>query len=226
MKKFLALVLCLTLVLTCFTALLGCGGNESGDTQSGNSVSDNTDSGDTQSGNSVSDNTDSGDTQSGNSVSDNTDSGSGENNKNEILRKSIYGTAYDNAQKFLTTEYLDGNKTKQPSANDNLPYDIVNVVNNRNVFDNIFANYLCDIRFDAETFILYFFTDIYAGFSVFFDGAEIVEGKLIVTLFHDLADEDENGLRPPSTSLPTQRCVAIKVSCAWAGDAVVVMEYE
>ena len=45
MKKFLALVLCLTLVLTCFTALLGCGGNESGDTQSGNSVSDNTDSG-------------------------------------------------------------------------------------------------------------------------------------------------------------------------------------
>ena len=197
MKKFLALVLCLTLVLTCFTALLGCGGNESGDTQSGNSVSDNT------------------------------DSGSGENNKNEILRKSIYGTAYDNAQKFLTTEYLDGNKTKQPfSPNDNSPYDIVNVVNNRNVFDNIFANYLCDIRFDAETFILYFFTDIYAGFSVFFDGAEIVEGKLIVTLFHDLADEDENGLRPPSTSLPTQRCVAIKVSCAWAGDAVVVMEYE
>ena len=197
MKKFLALVLCLTLVLTCFTALLGCGVNESGDTQSGNSVSDNT------------------------------DSGSGENNKNEILRKSIYGTAYDNAQKFLTTEYLDGNKTKQPfSPNDNLPYDIVNVVNNRNVFDNIFANYLCDIRFDAETFILYFFTDIYAGFSVFFDGAEIVEGKLIVTLFHDLADEDENGLRPPSTSLPTQRCVAIKVSCTWAGDAVVVMEYE
>ena len=44
-NKFLALVLCLTLVLTCFTALFGCGGNESGDTQSGNSVSDNTDSG-------------------------------------------------------------------------------------------------------------------------------------------------------------------------------------
>ena len=39
MKKFVALVLCLTLVLTCFTALLGCGGNESGDTQGGNSAS-------------------------------------------------------------------------------------------------------------------------------------------------------------------------------------------
>ena len=38
MKKFLALVLCLTLVLTCFAALLGCDGNESGDTQSGISV--------------------------------------------------------------------------------------------------------------------------------------------------------------------------------------------
>jgi len=53
MKKFLALVLCLTLVLTCFTALLGCGGNESGDTQGGNSVgaldNSSTDSGSTDS---------------------------------------------------------------------------------------------------------------------------------------------------------------------------------
>ena len=38
MKKFLALVLCLTLVLTCFTALFGCSESESGDTQGGNSV--------------------------------------------------------------------------------------------------------------------------------------------------------------------------------------------
>ena len=28
MKKFLAMVLCLTFILTCFTALFGCGGNE------------------------------------------------------------------------------------------------------------------------------------------------------------------------------------------------------
>ena len=39
MKKFLALVLCLTLVLTCFTALVGCSESESGDTQGGNSAS-------------------------------------------------------------------------------------------------------------------------------------------------------------------------------------------
>lgn len=121
-------------------------------------------------------------------------------------------TFYDRVEKYAYETYLQENKTQYPFDGSDLPYDRVNVIRTQEELDKAILEGHIDIDFDKEIVILYFFTDYNAGFGCRLQSIKIKDNQLNIVIFHNLADKNAQGLRPPSSSRPTQRCVAIKTS--------------
>lgn len=116
-------------------------------------------------------------------------------------------TIYDNVQSYLHDNYLNNNMTRSPSVggSDRHPEYIINVIRSQKEFAAAAQENHIDIDFDKEVLILYFFTDLYMGFECRLQNIQVNDRKLNINIFHAIDDA-------PCTSLPTQRCLAIKTT--------------
>ena len=114
---------------------------------------------------------------------------------------------YDNVQLYLHDDYLNNNITRFPSidGSDQRPEYLINIIRSQTEFTAAVQENYIDIDFDKETLILYFFTDLYMGFECRLQNIQINDRKLNINIFHAIDDA-------PCTSLPTQRCLAIKTT--------------
>lgn len=136
-----------------------------------------------------------------------------------------FATFYDNVEKYAHESYLQENITKFPFDGSDLPFDIVNVIRTQSDFEQAIPDGNIEIDFSTEVLILYLFTDIYMGFDCRLKSIKLEENEINIIVFHELAEKDSQGLRPPSTSYPTQRCLAIKTTLTGFNNALVTVDY-
>ena len=109
----------------------------------------------------------------------------------------------DNAQKLMNEDYLNEHETSFPFRDDGLPDDICVEIQSDEEFARAFVDYPFNVDFEKEFVILYFFTDIYMGFGCNIISMTEKESVITILIRHKLLDE-------PCTSMPMQRCLAIK----------------
>ena len=117
----------------------------------------------------------------------------------------------DNAQKLMNEDYLNEHETSFPFRDDGLPDDICVEIQSDEEFARAFVDYPFNVDFEKEFVILYFFTDVNAGFGCVITLAVVKDDTLFVFIEHKLAKKSSDGSRPPSASFPTHRCLAIKM---------------
>lgn len=137
-----------------------------------------------------------------------------------------YATFYDRVEKYAYETYMQDNSTRVPfTENDLRPFDIVNVIKTQSEFEYAIPDGHIEIDFSEEILVVYFFTDIYMGFNCALKSIKIENNQLKIVILHELADKIGQGPRPPSTSYPTQRCMAIKTTLTDFDSVSVSMTY-
>lgn len=136
-----------------------------------------------------------------------------------------FATFYDNVEKYAYATYLQDNATKFPFDGSELPFDIVNVIRTQSELDKAIPDGHIEIDFNKEVLVLYLFTDIYMGFNCRLKSINVKGNQLNIVIFHELAEKSAQGTRPPSTSYPTQRCMAIKTTLTDFNSASVAIDY-
>lgn len=135
-------------------------------------------------------------------------------------------TIFDKAENFMKEDYLADNNTHYPGATDGLPESICKTVESDGEFKNAFASFPEEIDFTKDILVVYFFTDIYYGFGCKLQTVTNDNGEIVINIIHQMAKKEINGARPPSTSAPTQRCLAVKLTDCVYSDIVVKLSYE
>lgn len=128
---------------------------------------------------------------------------------------------YDRATGYMDEEYL----LSQPST-EYLGDETTIVVMDREMFSGVFAEFPGEVDFSREMLVVHLFNDIYNGFECRLTGITLQDGALEVSVLHSLAPKTQDGLRPPSTSQPTQRAVVIKLDKVDFSQVTVDMTYE
>lgn len=118
---------------------------------------------------------------------------------------------FDKAENLLKEEFLVENETHYPSREDGLPDSRCQIINNDDEFSCTIATFPEELNFSQDMLVIYLFTDIYYGFECKL--YEIIENeeKLSIVIKHEMA-ENNAGLDIPSTSMPIQRCLIVKLS--------------
>lgn len=123
-----------------------------------------------------------------------------------------HATFYDRVEKYAHETYLQENSTHFPFEESDLPYNRVNVIRTQAEFDKAIPEGHIEIDFEKEILVLYIFTDNNAGYRCRLKSIKMQDNQLNIIIYHDLAKKAANGVTPPSSSLPTQRCLAIKTT--------------
>lgn len=119
---------------------------------------------------------------------------------------------FDKAERWAQEDFLSENKTHFPSENDNLPLDRCFVIDSDEKFSRAFDSFPEEVAFEQDMLVVYFFTDIYYGFDCKLQTITQNEGEITIDILHEMAEQRPDGARPPSTSMPMQRCLVIKLS--------------
>ena len=136
-------------------------------------------------------------------------------------------TAELNAEFYdWATGYMDeGYLLSQPST-EYLGDETTIVVTGSEMFSEIFKEFPQEVDFSREILVVYLFNDIYNGFECRLTGITLQDGVLVVSVLHTLSPKTQDGLRPPSTSQPTQRAAVIKLDKGDFSQVTVEMTYE
>ena len=126
----------------------------------------------------------------------------------ELLEKAVF---FDKAEKWLTNDFTQNNKTHYPFTEDGLPNNRTYMVEGEEEFSEIFSSFPQEVDFDKEILLVYLFTDIYYGFDCSLQIIYQNEEKVKIQILHDMAEPSPDGIEPPSTSQPIQRCFVIKL---------------
>ena len=130
-------------------------------------------------------------------------------------------TLSDNAQTLMNTEFLKENMTRGAiedfsdidSNDDVYTKEKTVVLRTEKEYKKAFKNSFYEVDFEKEMLVLYFFTDYSAGFKCELDSAQILDENLNITIWHEQPEpETSMGPIPPSGSLPTHRCFAVKIN--------------
>ena len=113
---------------------------------------------------------------------------------------------FDKAERWAKEEFLNENQTKYPSTDDNLPRERCFIIDSAEEFDKAFDSFPEEVTFTSDILVIYFFTDIYYGFGCKLQAITEASGEIVIDILHEMADER------PSTSMPIQRCLVIKLS--------------
>ena len=119
---------------------------------------------------------------------------------------------FDKAEYMLTNEFLSENETHYPSSEDGLPESRCRIIDNNEEFEYAFASFPEKLDFSHDILVVYSFTDIYYGFECKLSDITESENKLAIIIKHEMAKPSSNGAIPPSTSMPIQRSLVIKLS--------------
>lgn len=136
---------------------------------------------------------------------------------------------YDRAIDWLKADFREENMTKMPTMQgeiDPAPSDITLVIREQSDFEMAFAEFPPDIDFEREMLVLYFFTDDYNGFGCEITKIAQEDDVLQIYLLHNLAKKNFWGIRPPSLSMPTHRCLVVKLNRVEATATNVELVYE
>ena len=136
-----------------------------------------------------------------------------------------YASFYDRVEKYAYADFLEENITRKPFDQRDLPFDIVKIIRTESELENAIPTGKIEVDFDSEVLVVYFFTDINYGFDCKLQGLKIADNFLTIYILHGKAKEDNQGVTPPSSSMPIQRCLAIKTSLTNFDTATINMSY-
>lgn len=132
---------------------------------------------------------------------------------------------FDKAENLLTDEFISANETHYPFSEDGLPESSCKIITDDYEFTRAFAAFPENLDFSRDKLVVYLFTDIYYGFDCRLYDITENEGSLSIIIKHEMAEPDANGAQPPSTSMPIQRCLVVKLSDCSIDDIKVDLIY-
>lgn len=118
---------------------------------------------------------------------------------------------FDKAERYLKQDFMDDNATHFPSCDDALPESRCIIIDTTEKYNMAFDTFPQEIDFNNEVLVVYLFTDIYYAFNCDLEKIVNDNEKLIITIKHEMATAGSNGAKPPSTSMPIQRCLVVKL---------------
>ncbi len=133
---------------------------------------------------------------------------------------------FDKAENFMTETYLRENNTHYPSNNDGLPHTRCQVIKTEDDVEGIFETFPEELDFSRDMLVIYIFTDINYAFGCRLDDITVTENEMTIVIGHEMAKRDIWGRRPPSASLPTQRCLVVKLTDCSFNDVKVDLIYD
>lgn len=119
---------------------------------------------------------------------------------------------FDKTEEYATEYFLSKNKTHKPFENDDLPESICKIIDTQAEYILAFSAFPAEVDFSQDVLIVYCFTDIYYGFACRLQTITENDGEITINILHEMAKKDSLGVTPPSTSVPTQRCLVVKLS--------------
>ncbi len=132
---------------------------------------------------------------------------------------------FDKAENFMTETYLRENNTHYPSNNDGLPHTRCQVIKTEDNADGIFETFPEELDFSRDMLVIYIFTDINYGFGCRLEDITENEQEMTIVIRHELAKSSE-GFDVPAASLPTQRCLVVKLTDCSFNDVKVELIYD
>lgn len=135
-------------------------------------------------------------------------------------------TIADKAENFMKEEYLAENKTHCSGSTDTLPDKICKIIQTEEEYAKAFNSFPEETDFKRDILVVYFFTDIYYGFDCKLQKITNDNGEITIEILHRTAKKAPNGSTSPSTSSPTQRCLAVKLTDCDYTDINVNLIYE
>lgn len=132
----------------------------------------------------------------------------------------------DKAERWAKEDFLTESRTNFPFADDGLPFDRCFFIYSEGDFNRAFKTFPVEVTFPQNILVIYTYTDIYYRFGCELQTITNNAGELTIEILHDMAEPDEEGGFPPSTSYPTQRCLVIKMSACTFESVKVKMNYE
>ncbi|MDE6505571.1 MAG: hypothetical protein K2L42_06870 [Clostridia bacterium] len=128
---------------------------------------------------------------------------------------------YDKAENWFLEKFLADNKTHYPFETDNLPEYRCRIVSTDTDFDNVFKSFPEDNNFSQDILVVYLFTDIYYGFDCELKTISSENNVVTIEILHKMPQGHS-----PETSLPTQRCLIVKLTGCEYEDINVKLSYE